>query len=250
MSFIHLLFPPGELEAPENTWHEPAVKKRTVNPEAARVERTFLGPLRKQSYGTRGHERRCSKFSEQVAAWKAKRPYSEDSARALRRPSTVINKCGLLNLVGTSVLLNHLIDPASLHLESQSERSPAYHSWDALCSPSPFGYELESLSSPAYNASTAATPTSVCDQFRSGPFGHIFDGLRLTDQERELVEELVDPSTDPKASESPYQPHKAPTESEIVETLSQRMFFDLKYSIFNRLEPTTSKQPTAYLFRW
>lgn len=238
MSFIHLLFPPGELDGPETTWYEPEVKKRRIEAGATRVERKSLGSLRRQSYGTRGREQRCSKFLEQVAVWKAKRSYSKPSARAIRRPNPAINRCDSLSFVGTPVHANQLVDRASLHMESQCERSSAHDSWDARCSPSPFGYESESLSSPAYSTSTPATPTPICDQFRSGPFGHIFDGLRLTDQERDLVEELVNPSTDPEASKSPSQPHKAPTESEIIDTLSQRIFFDLKYSIFNRIEPS------------
>lgn len=63
---------------------------------------------------------------------------------------------------------------------------------------------------------------SVIEQMRSGPFGDIFDGLRLTDTEREYLEELLEANT----GSSQARRQKAPTAAEIVETVSQITYFD------------------------
>lgn len=69
---------------------------------------------------------------------------------------------------------------------------------------------------------SASCSDSVIEQMRSGPFGDIFDGLRLTDTEREYLEELLEANT----GSSQAKRQKAPTAAEIVETVSQITYFD------------------------
>ena len=48
----------------------------------------------------------------------------------------------------------------------------------------------------------------MCDQFRSGPFGHIFDGMRLTANERNMMEDLLSPTDQPTQDEARNQKRK------------------------------------------
>lgn len=50
----------------------------------------------------------------------------------------------------------------------------------------------DSAASPS--SDNCPTPSSsIVEQFRSGPFGHIFDGMRITDHERDMMEDLLSP---------------------------------------------------------
>ena len=59
---------------------------------------------------------------------------------------------------------------------------------------SPGSLIADSTTSPA-STDNCPTPAAICEKFRSGPFGHIFDAMRLTENERDMMEDLLSPAT-------------------------------------------------------
>ncbi|KAJ9614305.1 hypothetical protein H2200_002441 [Cladophialophora chaetospira] len=113
----------------------------------------------------------------------------------------------------------NLISP-SHWIDTQSESSTPESEEESAEYPSTVVSDLHPTS-PAESVSTK--DDSAYDQHRSGPFGRILDGLRLTDHERDLIEELV--HTDTAESQGHYR--RARTTEEIVQTLSQTTHIDL-----------------------
>lgn len=236
MSLIDYLYPENELEALGNKWQEPAPKRRRLDSEvverrvsaylrrqqyeAARYERSFLEfqYLQRQRYEAARYERRFLKFQEQVAA----RSYARRKARASKRTRAAINE----------LYLPRFIEPSLLKSCSRCNHPDNRH--EEPIPPSP---QLEAQS-PASSADNHATPAEIRDQYRSGPFGYIFDGLRLTDQERDFVEELTSPSPPMEAQSPASSADDDPTPAEICD---QFQFWPYGY-IFDELQLTGLEQ--------
>ncbi|KIW31948.1 uncharacterized protein PV07_03534 [Cladophialophora immunda] len=267
MSFVDLLFPQKELEALGNKWHEPAPKRRRLDSGSvgsAQVIREPLGGQRWQSSGQTLEQRRHrlstpasiqygrpspSPSSEHMNGRGTKRSNSESQSLSctpgLDKQPTKTRSC-LPSFIEPSIMRNYLqhLHPKDRHRYTVSheprpesrprdtnlQMSPPSLSEDALSSPG--SLVADTSSSPA-STDSCPTPAAICEQFRSGPFGHLFNGMRLTDNERDLMEDLLNPVTTIPADEAHSQAVKevapkvelAPEDYlEIDEVLLQNMF--------------------------
>ncbi|ETI22434.1 hypothetical protein G647_06509 [Cladophialophora carrionii CBS 160.54] len=255
MSFVDLLFPQAELEALGNKWHEPAPKRRKLESGIPRGVRGAPAAQRRQSYETNlGQERhRLSALTAQQHGIRSscpedsriphtKRsnsdsqalfpPVSSTSTQQSKHPTS--NKSCLPSFIEPSLLRNYLrhLHPKDSHrYTSPSSPNTSFHTAEDAV-PSPGSLVLDSAPSPA-STDSCPTPGTVCDQFRSGPFGHLFDGMRLTDNERDLMEDLLGGTPPMQQEEIPTRKRRqdqskvevAPEDySEIDESLLRTMF--------------------------
>lgn len=91
----------------------------------------------------------------------------------------------------------------------------------------------ESTASPA-STESCATPAAICEQFRSGPFGHIFDGMRLTENERDLMEDLLSP-TSPQIQYEPLS--KKRKQDEIKVEIASEDYYGIDQSLLQKMFP-------------
>ncbi|KIW67140.1 hypothetical protein PV04_06412 [Phialophora macrospora] len=255
MSFVDLLFPQAELEALGNKWHEPAPKRRKLESGNPHVLKGALEVQRRQSSETDLSQRRhrlstptAYRYGIQSSSSEgtgvrhaAKRSNSDSQAlfpsmnntstqQAKHRTST---SC-LPSFIEPSLLRNYLrhLHPRDSHRYTtpNSPNTNSHATEDAVSSPG--SLVPDSTPSPAPTES-CSTPGTFCDQFRSGPFGHIFDGMRVTDNERDLMEDLLSPTTPPSQEEMPVHKRKRVEDqvqmvpedcSEVDESRLQTMF--------------------------
>ncbi|OAL36983.1 hypothetical protein AYO20_03752 [Fonsecaea nubica] len=229
MSFIDLLFPQKELEALGNKWHEPAPKRRKLDSGSIQVVKGSFGGQCRPSSNEQYLQQRRHRVSTPASLQYGRPPSSSlehtnvrgtkransDSQSFSSTPDVNVDAqmtkamSWLPSFIEPSLVRNYLqhLHPKDRHRYTIShvpkpdsrprERQPQPR-------PSPPSVVEEALSSPgsliadtsASPASTDScpTPAAICEQFRSGPFGHIFDGMRLTDNEREMMEDLLSPS--------------------------------------------------------
>lgn len=211
MSLIHLLFPPGELGIPDHPWREAPLSARRVKAGESQVVRWNPDHAAKRRYTGYSHQSNSQWYPEHIAAWRTKHLLSKTQSRVSREPIVSRHR-------GHRVSFSLSCEP-----EARSRGSTPRSAGESTISPGTTNADLDSPSSPNDSVDTPSTPGSLCDRSRSGPFGHIFDGLRLTAHERDFLEELTQPDT----AESPGQRAKrAPTKAEIVQTLSQMTYAD------------------------
>ncbi|OAP60782.1 hypothetical protein AYL99_05784 [Fonsecaea erecta] len=266
MSFVDLLFPQKELEALGNKWHEPAPKRRRLDSgsvgSAQVVQGSWAGqrrPSSEQSLDQRRHRLstpapiqygRPSVSLEHMNVRGTKRSNSDSqpvSCTSNPNKQTTIPKSCLPSFIEPSLMRNYLqhLHPKDRHrYTTVNEPKPESRPRDRNMRMSPPSFLEEALSSPgSLTADTSSspastdscpTPAAVCEQFRSGPFGHIFSGMRLTDNERNLMEDLLNPSTTlpEDATQAQTLQETAPKVElapedylEIDETLLQNMFY-------------------------
>lgn len=157
-------------------------------------------------------------YPAHVTSWRATHLKSVAESRALREGISSIRQRNRRNHRGSYISQPRGARrpfPLSYFAEAQLDGAPPLlNIGSSMNFPSTIDTDCDSPDSSDDSFDIPSTPGSVCDQFRSGPFGHLFDGLRITDQERDLLEELVQP------------PAMAHSSAEIVETLSQMTYFD------------------------
>jgi len=260
MSFVDRLFPQAELEALGNKWHEPAPKRRKLGPGPAQAVKAASGPQRKGSSDA-GPEHRRHRLStptpylygrqqsstEYTHARNAKRSNSDSQALASAATSTLIqgksagaNKSCLPDFIEPSILKNylrHLHPKDSPRYTVPVSPSTGSHDTEETVS-SPASLVPDSTPSPA-STDNCPTPAAVCERFRSGPFGHLFDGMRLTDNERDLMEDLLSPIPEPSQDEASSQKRKY---DEIQVGLAPDDYFAMGETLLDRMFPAfTSK---------
>ncbi|KIW95184.1 uncharacterized protein Z519_03768 [Cladophialophora bantiana CBS 173.52] len=224
MSFVDLLFPQKELEALGNKWHEPAPKRRRLDSGSVQVVNESFGRQQRQlsepSLEQRRHRLstpapiqygRPSSSFEDIKIRGTKRANSESQplshAPNVSKQTTTTKSC-FPSFIEPSILRNYLhhLHPKDRHRytvsdvpnresrprDTTSQMSPPNIIEDALSSP---GSLITDTSSSPASSDSCPTPAAICEQFRSGPFGHLFNGMRLTDNERDLMEDLLNPST-------------------------------------------------------
>ncbi len=221
MSYIHLLFPPREPGIPDQASHEAALSTRRIRPEESQAAWRNSELPSKRRCTSHSHQRNLHGFPEHIAPWRTKYLLSKTESRTPRDHGPYTRRNFREPTVPRHRGYQYSISP-SYWSESQPQGSTPHSVGESTSSPRTVNADWDSPSSPDGSVDVPSTPGSVCDQFRSGPFGHIFDGLRLTDQERDLLEELAQPD----ATESAGQKRRAPTAAEIVQTLSQMTYFD------------------------
>jgi hypothetical protein len=211
MSLVDQLFPQDQLEELGNRWHEdePSSKRRKI---AASVDGSSASGLalfascQGWDVWPTSDEDSTPRVRRAQSASQPRTSTVRQAATAKAKAKARSNSC-FPSFIEDSLLQNYLrqAHPKDrLRYSSKSETDTAVH--DAQFTPgenSP-GVKEESTSSPgsliADTSSPASTescpsPVAICDQFRSGPFGHIFAGLRCTDVERDMVEDLLKPMT-------------------------------------------------------
>ena len=203
MSFVDRLFPQAELEALGNKWHEPAPKRRKLvsgtvkimkgGPQSQRRE-TIDACLRQRQHRLsvptpRKHGRQLS-LPELTPTRTTKR--SNSDSQPLLSPSGT--KSCLPSFIEPSLLKNYLrhLHPKDSRRYTLSDSPHTIFPGADNAVSSPGSLVPDSTHSPA-STDSCPTPATVCEQFRSGPFGHLFDGMRLTDNERDLMEDLLSP---------------------------------------------------------
>jgi hypothetical protein len=223
LSFIQLVFPPGELGLSDHAWHEAALSTGRPNSEERQAGWRNTLPLTERQYTCHSHQRNLHGYPEHIATWRTKHLHSKMQSRAFREHGPSIKRWNSPNYRKPNIPYNrcHGYSVSSSYCpEAQTQASTPHSVRESINSPSTINVSTPSSSDDSVDI--LSTPGSVCDQFRSGPFGHIFDGLRLTDQERALLEELAQPD----ATGSQGQKGRAATTAENVQTLSQTPYSD------------------------
>lgn len=217
MSFIDRLFPAAELEALGNKWPMPVNKKRKLDSEHEQKQ------ARKQIHTSSLDHRRHtvslpSKQSSTTSSMKSvantiKRSNSASQPSNVTKPAapkTTSRSC-LPNFIEPSLLKNYLhhLHPSdrsrySIPESLEPEVKPAstkpsrsimaqIESDESACSPASMTTD-NSSSSAASEPESCPTPSAgMFEQYRTGPFGHLFNGMRITEHERDFMEDLLGP---------------------------------------------------------
>ncbi|EXJ58600.1 hypothetical protein A1O7_06027 [Cladophialophora yegresii CBS 114405] len=264
MSFVDLLFPQAELEALGNKWHEPAPKRRKLGSGMPQVVKENPSARRRQSNETNLSQRRHrlstptahrpgiqSSCAEDSRTRHTKRSNSDSQALLFPATSTqqakhtTTSKSCLPSFIEPSLLRNYLrhLHPkdSNRYTSPSSPNSNVPSTEDAV--PSPGSLVLDSAPSPA-STDNCPTPGAVCDQFRSGPFGHLFNGMRLTDNERDLMEDLLSESPPTMQEEMPT--HKRRQEEGKVQVASED-YSSIEESLLQTMLPQNPPKGTQAL---
>ncbi len=221
MSFIHFLFPPGEFDFPDHAWCGSALSTKTIKSEGSQGGLSKLEPRSKRTCTGRSHQRNSYGYPEHIAPWWTELRHPGKQPQVTREHGRSTRK----NQEETSVphSRGHRYSVAASYEPEAPTWGPTAESISqSTSSPESSNADWDFTSSPENSIDTPWTPGSACDQFRSGPFDHIFDGLRLTDRERDFLEELAQPT----ATRLLNRKQRAPTAAEIIRTLSQMTYLD------------------------
>jgi len=256
MSFVDLLFPQAELEALGNKWHEPAPKRRKLGYGDMQAVKQASEAQRRHSSEVGSGERRHrlstptpylygrqQQSSEQTKPRNTKRSNSDSqtSSSCMASPSiqskqTATSKSCLPSFIEPSILKNYLrhLHPKDSHRYTSSDiqNTEAYVAEEAVSSPG--SLVADSTASPA-STESCPTPAAICEQFRSGPFGHLFDGMRVTANERDLMEDLLSPTAPQLHDEAPSKKRK---QDEIKVELAPDDYFAIDQSLLQKMFPT------------
>jgi len=150
------------------------------------------------------------------------------------------SKSCLPNFIEPSILKNYLrhLHPKDSHRYNvlDSPDTGSHDTEEAVSSPA--SLVPDSIPSPA-STDICPTPAAICEQFRSGPFGHLFDGMRVTDNERDLMEDLLSPISELSQDEASSQKRK---HDEIQIGLAPDDYFTMDETLLHRMFPAfTSK---------
>lgn len=224
MSLIDRLFPLQELEALGNKWPGPVNKKRKLEGEAGQIQ-----PRKHNKQDSHDHRRHTVSNISKPSQPITKSTPSSGTDPTIKRSnsssqpnsfSTASRSC-LPNFIEPSLLKNYLqhLHPKDRHRYSvantpepdvqlaptQTERTPV-ESDESTHSPASM---MTDSSSPSSSEGCATPSAAVFEQFRSGPFGHLFNGMRLTEHERDFMEDLLGPTElateEPKSTHAPIK---------------------------------------------
>lgn len=229
MSYIDLLFPREELEALGNKWPEPANKRRKLDLNAglARGQPQQQQPARPKN-GSQANQRRhtlsvASQPSKSSSSFGSIHSTIKRSNSDVKLPTSLIQplastkstatpKSCLPSFIEPTILKNYIQHlhpsdrsrysiPNSPEPEAQPQRSEGprklsiMHHEHEEDSCSPASLITDNSSSTAENLESCPTPTpGIYEQLRDSPFGYLIHGLRLTDHEKDLVEDLLSPN--------------------------------------------------------
>lgn len=240
MSLIDRLFPLQELEALGNKWPGPVNKKRKLECEAVSSQ-----PRKHNKQDSHDHRRHTVSSISKPSQPITKSTPSSGTDQTIKRSnsssqpnsfSTASRSC-LPNFIEPSLLKNYLqhLHPRDRHRYSvtntpepeaqpaptQRGRTPAESDEN---SHSPASMVTDS-SSPSSSEGCATPSAAIFEQFRSGPFGHLFNGMRLTEHERDFMEDLLGPTD--LATEEPKQAH-APIKALVAAEVGSREFYQAR----------------------
>lgn len=232
MSYIDLLFPREELEALGNNWPEPANKRRKLDLNAGlargkqqkqqeqqpntRVKTGTSANQRRHTLSVASQSRKATSSSGTVPSM-IKRSNSDVKLPTSSIPPSATSKLAatpksfLPSFIEPSILKNYLQHlhpndrsrysiPNSPEPEARPQRQEApgrtmmhQEHEDESCSPA--SLITDNSSSTADNQDSCPTPgPGIYEQLRDSRFGYLIHGLRLTDHEKDLVEDLLSPS--------------------------------------------------------
>ncbi|KEF56425.1 uncharacterized protein A1O9_08006, partial [Exophiala aquamarina CBS 119918] len=233
MSYIDLLFPREELEALGNKWTEPANKRRKLDLNAglARGQRQQHQPQHQPARPTPDSQANQRRHTLSAASQPnksasplgsiqntikrsnsdVKLPISSMQPSANTKRVATPKSC-LPSFIEPSILKNYLHHlhpndrsrysiPNSPEPETQPQRSEGprrlsimhHEHEDDSCSPA--SLITDNSSSTADNPESCPTPNpGIYEQLRDSRFGYLLHGLRLTDHEKDLVEDLLSPN--------------------------------------------------------
>lgn len=183
MSFIHLLFPPEETQALRDTSRQPSSRKRKIAADEMQAEVSIHAAKSRRRHDFQ--KEIMSEFTKQMTRWGIREVVAQESRTSHDGMDT--------------------IDPCHLHRLSSD-------SWDLDLNADQWLEE----SSPGTDVSksTSASPSSTTSSIESswssqspGPFSCFLDHWRITSQELQLIEELVEPSQ----MDFPETPHRSPS---------------------------------------
>ncbi|KIV88508.1 hypothetical protein PV10_08189 [Exophiala mesophila] len=210
MSLLERLFPLQELEALGNKYHDPSNKKRKLEGEASQSK-----PRKQNKQDSHDHRRHTmsdvSKLSRPITMSTSLSRSTEPSIKRSNSSSqstslTTASRSCLPNFIEPSLLKNYLqhLHPKDRHrysmtntpepevsrASSQRGRTPIENE-ENTHSPASM---VTDTSSPSSSEGCATPSAAMFEQFRSGPFGHLFNGMRLTEHERDFMEDLLGPT--------------------------------------------------------
>lgn len=232
MSYIDLLFPREELEALGNKWPEPASKRRKLDLNAGlargkaqqqqqpvRVNNGTQVTQRRHTHSTPSQQRSKTpllsggiKHTIKRSNSDVKLPRDSKTPTFSAKPVATPKSC-LPSFIEPSLMKNYLQHlhpndrsrysiPNSPEPESRPQRNESlkkthiYHeNDDESCSPASL---VTDHSSSAENVDSCPTPTTgIYEQLHEvpfgNPFGYLLHGLRLTEHEKDLMEDLLNP---------------------------------------------------------
>ncbi|KIV79895.1 hypothetical protein PV11_07436 [Exophiala sideris] len=281
-SFIDRLFPMDQLEALGNKWPEPANKRRKLDCsiKQTQTQSQQQQPLRRQHSQSVSIDPRDHRFSLSSQHGKPsasmhgnkptgalRRANTDSMAARPTRPTPNVNskptvKSCLPTFIEPSILNVYLHNlhpkdrprysvPASPKADTQARETKhatriQYEEYAAF---SPGSLTSDSAS-PASSGETCQTPPpGIYAQLRSGPFSHLIDGLRVTDHERDLMQDLLKPAPValPMPPAATGEKRKAPTDSE-VEIISDD-FYTIDQTLLEKMFPPSVKDqilPSGY----
>ncbi|KIX04508.1 uncharacterized protein Z518_05378 [Rhinocladiella mackenziei CBS 650.93] len=279
MSFIDRLFPPGELEALGNMWSEPATKRRKLGLDTGQGQsRVQVPPRRQNSESALGQNKRRHRFSTSSLRYDTitavsslndvERSHSESKPSTTPGAQTVhtttqsrtTNKSCLPSFIEPTILKNYLKHihpndrsryslPNSPNPDSQLRqpvRATTSHQEIEDNASSPGSLTADN-SSPSSSEESCPTPApGIYEQLRSGPWSHLLEGMRITDHERDMMEDLLSPGSSSdfveKETSSAKPIVKAGEISDADETAAED-FYAIDEGLLEKMFPSSAAPP-------
>ncbi|EXJ77786.1 hypothetical protein A1O3_10015 [Capronia epimyces CBS 606.96] len=279
MSFVDLLFPQAELEALGNRWHEPAPKRRKLDLEAGprreqgpKQNRT-AAPAGPETDRHRRFTTSCSqprRLSSKSHGGTVKRSNSDS------RPAVVVSRKAtspsadstttttsaamsfLPSFIEPSILQNYLqhLHPRDrpryslpnspkpdTQSPSQEETHPIHshqqrHDEDDESSP---GALTADTRSPTPSSDCYPTPSAgIFEQLHCGPFSGLIQGLRFTEHERDMVNDLLNPDGPMHLMPDEFPNTKLKLEGEQVNALHD--FYPADEGFLHKISPLAGER--------
>ncbi|KAI1616896.1 hypothetical protein EDD37DRAFT_57391 [Exophiala viscosa] len=281
-SFIDRLFPLEQLEALGNKWPESANKRRKLDSSInqTQTQSQQQQPSRRQHSQSVSIDPRSHRFSLSSQHGRPsalahvnkptstlKRANTDSMAARPTRPTPNINsnptaKSCLPTFIEPSILKVYLQNlhpkdrprysvPTSPKADSQPhETKHATHiQHEEYVAFSPGSLTSDSASPASLGDTCQTPPPGIYAQLRSGPFSHLIDGLRLTDHERDLMQDLLKPTPEPIpiSTAAPGQKRKAPTDLDVE--IVPDDFYTIDQSLLEKMFPPFVKEtilPSGY----
>lgn len=269
MSFVDLLFPREELEALGNKWPEPASKRRKLDLGGRETVTKPSAPPKRQNSESALHPRRhrwsaSSCHSGEPSSSKdtnvstTKRSYSESQLSTTSQTDTTSSitdsassRSCLPDFIEPSILKNYLLhlhpndrsryslstSPKSKNRPLEPRRQMSIHEDMEDSASSPGSLTADACSPHSSSDNYPTTPAAICEQLRSGPFNYILDGMRVTDHERDMMEDLLNPNPDLTLLQD-EAPGKKPQDADPEANLTPGGYYDIDEGLLQKMFPT------------
>ncbi|KAK4934445.1 hypothetical protein LTR10_024296 [Elasticomyces elasticus] len=258
--FIDRLFPVEQLEALDNKWPESANKRRKLDYSINQTQTQVQQPQPSRRQHSQ-HGKPSASMHVNKPTGTLKRVNTDSMAARPSRPmpnvksnSSTAKSC-LPTFIEPSIrkVYLHNLHPKDRPRHSEPTIPRADTQRPATKHATTIRHEEYAVFSPGSLTSDSAFPASSGDtyltptpgnyaQLRSGRFSHLIDGLRLTDHERDLMQDLLRPAPEPVtiSTAATGQKREVPTNSE-VEIVPDE-FYTSDQSLLEKMFPPSVKE--------